>query len=141
MHHAVRLDDERVDLAEHRVARDEALVELRRDRGDLLLLVGLLDARAEQEPAAVPRLEALERIDVQPHELLGLGRCHFLDVDPALRREHEQRLLHAAIERQRQVVLALDVRGLLDPEPADDVAADVHAEDRLRVAPRPLQGW
>ena len=48
VHDAVRLDDERVDLAEHRVARDEALVELLRDGGDLLLLLGLLDARAEQ---------------------------------------------------------------------------------------------
>ena len=71
---------------------------------------------------------------MQPHELLGLGGGDLLDVDPALGREHEERLLHASIERQRQVVLALDVRGLLDPEPADDVAADVHAEDRLRVA-------
>ena len=82
----------------------------------------------------MPRLEALERIDVQPHESLGVGRCDFLDVDPALRREHEERLFRAAVERQREVVLPLDVGGLLDPDPADDVAADVHAEDRFRVS-------
>ena len=62
-----------------------------------------------------------------------MGRGYLLDVDPALGREHEERLLHAAIERQREVVLPLDVRGELDPEPPDDVAADVHAEDRFRM--------
>ena len=70
---------------------------------------------------------------MQPRQRFGpLGR-DLLDVDSALLREHEQRLLLAAVEGDREVVLALDVRGLLDPELADDVAVDVHAEDRLRV--------
>ena len=79
----------------------------------------------------MPRLEALERVDVQPDEPLGVRGRDLLDVDPALGREHEERLLHTTVEGQRQVVLALDVGRLLDPEPADDVAADVHAEDRF----------
>src|SRR6185503_19521466 len=45
----------------------------------------------------------------------------------------EERLLGAAVERQREVVLPLDVRGALDPQPRDDVAADVHAQDLPRA--------
>ena len=51
------------------------------------------------------------------------------DVDTAFRREHEERLLLAAVERDREVVLALDVGGLLDPDTANDVPLNVHAED------------
>src|SRR2546430_16721263 len=53
--------------------------------------------------------------------------------DAALRREHEERLLGAAVEGDGEVVLALDVRRLLDPERADDVAVDVEAEDVTRL--------
>ena len=56
-----------------------------------------------------------------------------LDVHPALRREHHQRLLGRAVEDDRGVVLGGDVRGLLDPQLVDRVPADVHAEDRARV--------
>ena len=130
-------DDQRVDLAEHRVEVDERLVEPADDRGDLLLLVGVVDAGAVDQPPRVPRLEALERVDVQPDERVRRRRRDLLDVDPALRREHEQRLLRAAVERDREVVLLRDVRRLLDPEPADDVAADVEAEDLRARAPPP----
>ena len=41
----------------------------------------------------------------------------------------KQRLLHAAVERDREVVLLRDVGGLLDPELPHDVAVDVEAED------------
>ena len=44
LHLAVGGDDQRVDLAEHRVGADEGVVELPDDRGDLLLLAGILDA-------------------------------------------------------------------------------------------------
>ena len=70
---------------------------------------------------------------MQPRERLRPFGRDLLDVDPALLGEHEQRLLLAAVERDREVVLALDVRRLLDPELADDMAVDVHPEDRLRV--------
>ena len=106
-----------------------ARVELLDDRGDLLLLGRILDLAAVDESARDPRLKALERIDVEPDERVGVLLGDLLDLDAALRREHEERLLRAAVERDREVVLALDVRGLLDPELVDDVAVDVEAED------------
>ena len=100
---------------------------------DLLLLARVLDAGAVDEPARDPGLVALERVDVQPHERVRVVRGDLLDLDPALRREHEQRLLGSAVERDREVVLLRDVGGLLDPELLDDVAADVEAEDVPRL--------
>ena len=130
---ALGRDDQRVDLAEHRVRADERVVELLDDGEDLLLLVRIVDPGGVDQSARLVGLEALERVDVQPRQRLGpLGR-DLLDVDPALLREHEERLLLAAVERDREVVLALDVGRFLDPELADDVAVDVQPEDRLRV--------
>ena len=116
---------------EHRVALDEAAVELLDDRRDLLLLVRVVDAGPVDEAARDPRLEALERIDVEADECVGVVRRDLLDLDAALRREHEERLLRAAVERDREVVLLRDVGRLLDPERLDDVAADVEADDVL----------
>ena len=118
---------------EHRVGLDEAAVELPDDRGDLLLLGRIVDAGAVDEPPRQPGLEALERVDVQPHERVRVLLGDLLDLDAALRREHEERLLRAAVERDREVVLLRDVRGLLDPDLLDDVAADVEAEDVARL--------
>ncbi len=70
-------------------------------------------------------MQADERI----RALLG----DLLDLDAALRREHEERLLRAAVERDREVVLLRDVGGLLDPQLADDVAVDVETEDPARL--------
>ena len=81
----------------------------------------------------MPGLEPLLRIDVEPDEAVGARCGDLLDVDAALRREHEEGLLLAAVEREREVVLARDVGCLLDPQPAHDVSLDVHAEDRRRV--------
>ena len=98
LHLALRRDDQRVDLGQHRVALDEAAIELPDDVGDLLLLRWVLDAGAVDEPPGDPGLEALERIDMQPHERVGVVRGDLLDLDATLRREHEQRLLRATIE-------------------------------------------
>src|SRR5206468_3792959 len=100
-------------------------VQLLDNRGDLLLLGRILDLAAVHEPSRYPRLEALERIDVEPDERVGVLLGDLLDLDAALRREHEERLLHAAIERDREVVLLRDVGGLLDPKLVDDMAVDV----------------
>ena len=142
LHLALGRHDQRVDLAEHRVELDEGAVELLDDRGDLLLLGRILDAAAVDEPPRDPRLEALERVDVEPDERVGVLLRHLLDLDAALSREHEERLLRTAVEGDREVVLALDVRGLLDPERADDVAVDVEPEDvaRLRLGVRGIVG-
>jgi hypothetical protein len=132
LHLAFRRDDQRIDLAEHRVELDERSIELLDDRRDLLLLTRALDACAVDEPARDPRLEAFRRIDVQPDQRVGILLGNLLDLDTALRREHEERLLGAPIEGDREVVLLLDVGRLLDPELAHDVAADVEAEDSAR---------
>ena len=133
LHLAVGRHDQRVDLGEHRVALDEAAVELPDDVGDLLLLGRVLDAGAVDEPPRDPGLEALERVDVQAHERVGVVRGDLLDLDAALRREHEERLLRATVERDREVVLLRDVGGLLDPDLLDDVAADVEPDDVPRL--------
>src|SRR5207248_6897058 len=108
-------------------------------RGMLLLLGRAGDAGAVDPRARRPRREALERIDVQSHERLRALLGDLLDLDPAPGREHEERLLRAAIEGDREVVLLGDVRGLLDPDLADDVAADVEPEDPLGLLLR--VGW
>src|SRR5262249_31796826 len=112
-----------------RVAAHEAVVEARGDGRDLLLLFRLVDTGTEDEPPAMPRLVTLERLDVEPDDGAWIALRHLLDLDAALPREHEEGLLPAAVERQREIVLALDLGGLLDPEPAHDVPADVEAQD------------
>ncbi len=135
--HSAGRDDQRVDLAEHGVEARVGLEELRHDRGDLLLLRRIVDTGLVHQPPGLPRVEPLERVDVEAHERLRCGGGDLLDVHAALRREHEQGLPGATIEGQRQVVLLLDLRRLLDPELVDDVTADVEPEDvartRLRV--------
>src|SRR4029077_8370819 len=121
------------DLAEHRVELDEGLVQLSDDSRDLPLLLRVVDAGAVDQPPRLPGLEALEGVDVQADERVGARGRNLLDVHAARRREHEQRLLRAAVEGDREVVLLGDIGGGLDPEPADDVAADVKAENLLRA--------
>ena len=130
---AVGRDDQRVDLGEHRVALDEAAVELSDDVRELLLLAGILDAGAVDKPARDPRLIALERVDVQANERVRVVGGDVFDLDAALHGEHEERLLRATVEGDREVVLLRDVGGLLDPELLDDVAADVEADHVLRL--------
>ena len=60
---------------------------------------------------------------------LGVGYRHLLDVHAARGRQHAEVLFGAAIEGEAGVVLAFDVRGVLDPQPLDNVALDVEAED------------
>ena len=116
---------------EHRVALDKAAIELPDDVRELLLLVRILDTCSVHEPARDPGLVALERVDVETHERVGVVRGDVLDLDTALRGEHEERLLRAPVERDREVVLLRDVGGLLDPELLDDMAADVETDDVL----------
>ena len=85
LHLAFRRDDQRVDLAEHRVGADEGLVELLDDRSDLLLLARVVDAGAVDQAAGLVGLEALERVDVQARERVRVRLRDLLDVDAALR--------------------------------------------------------
>ena len=126
--HALRRHDQGVDLDEHRVLRAEAAVERLQDLRDLLVLLRR-DPGRERELARDPWVVAGERIEVHPRERLRTLRRDLLDLDAALRREHQQRPLGAAVEGDREVVLTLDLGGLLDPEPPHDVAGDVEPED------------
>src|SRR4029078_3100412 len=90
-------------------------------------------ARGEARPARREGLEAGERVDVQAREGIGVGLGNLFDVDAALRREHEERLLLTALARDREVVLTLDLGGLLDPDAPYDVPADVHPENVARA--------
>ncbi len=79
-----------------------------------------------------PRLllaQALDGIDPDLGDGVGVRRGHGLDLDAALGREHAQVLLGRAVEREAGVVLLGDVGGLLDPHDLHRVALDVHAED------------
>ena len=127
-------DDQRVDLAEHRVALDEAAVELADDVEQLLLFVRVVDPGPVDQAARLVGLVALERVDVETRKRVRVLLGDLLDLDPALGRKHEQRLLRAAVEGDREVVLLVDLRGLLDPELAHDVAVDVEAENLLGLA-------
>jgi hypothetical protein len=66
---------------------------------------------------------------VQTRESFRRARSDLLDVDAALRREHEEGFLLTPVEGDREVVLLGDVGSRLDPDLADDVAADFQAED------------
>ena len=122
-------DDQRVDLDEHRVALREHVVELR-EQGARRADDVRVDAARERELASVEGAEADQRVDVNLRDRL-VG--DFFDVHAALRREHHERLLRAAVEDDRGVVLGGDVGGTLDPDLLDLEAADVHAEDRVGV--------
>ena len=94
---------------------------------------GSVTPGSEDEPTCLPRIEPLEGVDMQPDERLRRLRRDLLDVDSALRREHEEGLLDPAIECQRKVVLLGDIGCLLDPEALDDMTFDVEPDDVLRV--------
>ena len=133
LHDAVGGNDQGIDLGQHRVALDKAAIELPDDVRELLLLVRILDTCPVHQPARDPGLIALERVDVETHERVGVVRGDVLDLDTALGGEHEERLLRAPVERDRKVVLLRDVGGLLDPELLDDMAADVETDDLHRL--------
>src|SRR5262249_3699365 len=111
-------------------------VELLDDRRDLLLLGRIPDPSSVDESSRDPRLETLERVDVEANERVRILLGDLLDLDAALRREHEERLLRTPVEGDGEVVLARDVGRLLDPERPDDVPSDVEPEDvaRLRLS-------
>ncbi len=66
---------------------------------------------------------------MEHHDRIGVALGDRLDLDTTLGAQHQQVLLGPTIERERGVVLLLDVAGVLDPDPLDDMALDVHAED------------
>jgi len=124
--------DQRVDLDERRVLLHPHLVQRAQRVRDPLddVRIGTAVARDRERLIAG---ESVERVDVPAHELLRTLLGDLLDVHAAFDAEHHERSRGSAIEEHRRVVLARDVRRVLDPERAHDVAANVHAEDVARV--------
>ena len=120
-------DDQRVDLAERRVGLDEAAVEARR-RSPRSAARSAGSSSPREQLARVVGLEALERVDVDAGERLGAARRR-----PARSRPRpavvniSSAWPRAAVEGDREVVLARDLGGRLDPEPLDPLAADRRA--------------
>ena len=126
MHLARRREDQRVDLDEVGVAVDVGAVELEQDVDRAV--VGLRVQAWPPRPRRGPVLgQAVDRVDPDLGDRVGILLGHRLDLDAALRRQHAEVLLRGAVERERRVVLLGDVGRLLDPQHVDDVALDVHA--------------
>jgi hypothetical protein len=77
---------------------------------------------------------SVDGVDVEPGDGVGVGGRHLLDLHPALGRDHAEMELGPPVQGEAGVVLAGDVRGVLDPQPVHGVAVDVHPEDLGRVA-------
>ena len=73
--------------------------------------------------------EAVDRVDPDLGDGVGVLLGHRLDLHAALGREHPEVLLGRAVEGEAGVVLLGDVGRELDPDDLDGVALDVHAED------------
>ncbi len=131
----LRRDDQRVDLGQRGVLLQPDLVQRDERVGDTVDHVRVGAAVAGDLRGLLVG-EPLQRVDVMADQLLGRLLGDLFDVDAALGAEHHERLLGRAVEQHRGVVLGGDVRGVLDPQRADDVSLDVHAEDVAGVLAR-----
>ena len=87
-----------------------------------------------RDPLTAHRLaQAVDRVDVDAGDRVGVLLGDLFDLDATLRRQHPEVELGGAVQRERRVVLLRDVARLLDPEDVDDVALDVEAEDGFGV--------
>jgi len=79
---------------------------------DLLELADLrtLEAEAEGELAALVGLQSRGGVDVHAQDLLRLVRRHFFDVHAARRRGDDRHAAAFAVQRQREIDLAFDLR-------------------------------
>jgi len=128
MHSTVGPQNERIDLGEVAIAAGEAVVELDQHLGDAVDRL-VVDLRSHRSVASNGQRDAVDRIDVQHHDGVGVRGRHGFDLDAALHAEHQQVLLRRPFKRVRRVVLLLNVAGVLDPDTLDDMALDVHSQD------------
>ena len=134
-HVALGGHDQRVDLDQHRLLAHERLVQAAQQLAHRADDVGVHPG-GEGQPPGVEVLEAQQRVDVQAGDRRRVIGRHLLDVHSAPGGQQHQRSLARAVEHDRRVVLRRDVRRALDPQLVHDVAADVHAEDRLGMLAR-----
>src|SRR5262245_35176985 len=138
--------DQRVDLRERGVLLDEEPEEPAEQRLELLHL-----RRVEPEPEADPPGDVAGQrrsgVDHDGDDLLGAARGDLLDLDAPLGRCDHRELLALAVDDDRKVELARDLRAGLDVDLAHEpalraglVAAQRHAEnlggDALRLGGR-----
>src|SRR5215204_3756726 len=136
-HLAVERDDPAVGRLDQRVDLDQRRVLGGEYGPELPEYVDHLVADVRREPGRVGDrcgllgVDALDRVDRDPRQRLGALDSELLDVDATLDAGHGEIRAVGAVEQEGGVVLLLDAAGLGDQHPADQVALDVHAQDRL----------
>ena len=135
---AVGREDQRVDLDQVAVALDVAAVQLHRaPRPPASRASASSPASSTSRGGGLGR-QPVDRVDVQPGDgARGRSAATSSMSTPPLRRHHAQVQLGRPVEGEAGVVLPVDVRGVLDPQPVHHVALDVHAEDGAGVACAP----
>ena len=111
-------DDQRIDLEQRRVALEVNAVQRHENRLELANLRAL-EAEPEGDLAALIALQARGRIDVDTQDLLGRVRRDFLDVHAAGGGGDDRDAAALAIQRERQIDFALDLRTRLDVDDFD----------------------
>jgi hypothetical protein len=91
--------------------------------------VGLGKARFGDDLRGHGRIEADERVDLHPGELVGVLDGEGLDVHAPLDAAHREVGAVGPVEQEAEVILLRDLGTLGDHHPLDGVALDVHAED------------
>src|SRR2546426_1044812 len=124
-HAGVFRDDERIDLAESRIFLPEQIIGVPDDGCEL---VADLFGKREllHEASEDVRLDPDGRRDVLHVDLVARDR---LDVDPALRARHEERLPGRSIDGEAEVELPSNVQPFLEVHRFHAIPVDVHAED------------
>ncbi len=110
--------DERIDLEERRVGRDERVVERTHQ------LDGLLDGVArqpqrERQLASLEGLQAQGRVDADLEDSLGRLLGDLLDLHAAVLAHHQDGLARRPVDHQAQIELAADVEALLHQHAAN----------------------
>src|SRR6185295_18866504 len=91
-------DDERVDLEQRAVLRDEAAVERVEELDEVPERLLAAEAEREGEPARLEAGEAEHGVDVEGDDLVGRVVGDLLDVHAALGRGHDRDAAAVAVE-------------------------------------------
>ena len=111
-------DDERIDLEQRRIALEIDAIQ-RHEDGLELADLRALEAESESELAALVGLQARGGIDVDAQDFLRRVFGDFFDVHAARFGGDDRNAAALAIQRERQIDLAFDVRTRLDVDRFD----------------------